>query len=186
MKGTWTKVRIFPTHFVHKKWWMQNADIVSARDLAKPRCKTIPDKAARSRPTAVYAKHGINFRELSGTPEGQSFPPRAPRTQQDTPFCSTTRWVHSPPNIFILSPFLGTFRPVLSEIYPLLSTLHHSVVNLNLHVTARQNIDRPSLDAAWKRFRDPPPTNNKGPFGASVSRCNNSCIQKTGSDRSRT
>ena len=75
---------------------------------------------------------GMNLHDVSGTSTDQTLP-RERRAPPGTHFCPTIWWVYPPSaTIFILHPlFLSSthycplFHPLLSEIYPLLTTLIH-------------------------------------------------------------
>ena len=68
---------------------------------------------------------GMNLHNVSGTSTGQTLP-RERRAPRGTHFCPTIEWVypHSA-TIFILHPLCPLFHPLLSEIYPLVTTLIH-------------------------------------------------------------
>ena len=68
---------------------------------------------------------GMNLHNVSGTSTGQTLP-RERRAPRGTHFCPTIGWVYpQSATIFILHPLCPLFHPLLSEIYPLMTTLIH-------------------------------------------------------------
>ena len=69
---------------------------------------------------------GMDLHDVSGTSTGQTLP-RERRAPPGTHFCPTIRWVYPPLLLFLSSThYCPLFYPLLSEIYPLLTTLRPS------------------------------------------------------------
>ena len=106
-----------------------------------PNHSKLSTDAETKRPRPVQSMGVDFFCELSATSKCRTGPPER-RAAHDIPFCPRTTWVYPPSATILSSPlfvhFFGLFRPLLSEVYPLLTTFRPSKVTL--HVTTRQNI----------------------------------------------
>ena len=120
--GKWTKVGI-PTPFPDKVGGgkMQTS---SPPVITPNRSQSDPDDMI-TLPRPIQSV-GMDLHDVSGTSTGQTLP-RERRAPPGTHFCPTIWWVYPHLLLFLSSThYCPLFHPLLSEIYPLLTTLRPS------------------------------------------------------------